>query len=103
MLDVASKCIIISWKLINLCHFVSSSWCQGLAATSACGSSSVNLSLPPGVRGWLPLLLVALPVSLCLFLLVSGVGCVFCLWLFLDFSVYLYDLRGNVTDSACTC
>ena len=25
------------------------------------------------------------------FLLVSGVGCDFCLWLFLDFSVYLFD------------
>ena len=24
---------------VNLCHFFSSSWCQGLAATSACGSS----------------------------------------------------------------
>ena len=25
--------------LVNLCHFFSSSWCQELAATSACGSS----------------------------------------------------------------
>ena len=24
--------------IVNLCHFFSSSWCQGLAATSACGS-----------------------------------------------------------------
>ena len=24
---------------VNLCHFFSSSWCQGLAATSACDSS----------------------------------------------------------------
>ena len=24
---------------INLCHFFSSSWCRGLAAASACGSS----------------------------------------------------------------
>ena len=30
-------------------------------------------------------------MSLFLFLLVSEVGCDFCLWLFLDFSVYLFD------------
>ena len=24
---------------VNLCHFFSSSWCQGLAMASACGSS----------------------------------------------------------------
>ena len=30
-------------------------------------------------------------MSLFLFLLVSGVGCDFCLWLFLDFSVYLFE------------
>ena len=29
-------------------------------------------------------------LSLFLFLLVSGFGCGFCLWLFLDFSVYLF-------------
>ena len=29
-------------------------------------------------------------MPLFLFLLVSGVGCEFCLWLFLDFSVYLF-------------
>ena len=30
----------VSYAHVNLCHFFSSSWCQGLAATSACGSSS---------------------------------------------------------------
>ena len=29
-------------------------------------------------------------MSLFLFLLVSGVGCDFCLWLFLNFSIYLF-------------
>ena len=28
---------------VNLCHFFSSSWCRGLAAASACGSSSTFL------------------------------------------------------------
>ena len=32
-------------------------------------------------------------MSLFLFLLVSGVGCDLCLWLFLDFSVYLFVIR----------
>ena len=31
--------LFVSYTHINLCHFFSSSWCQGLAATSACGSS----------------------------------------------------------------
>ena len=31
--------LFVSFAHINLCHFFSSSWCQGLAATSACGSS----------------------------------------------------------------
>ena len=31
--------LFVSYAHINLCHFFSSSWCQGLAATSACGSS----------------------------------------------------------------
>ena len=30
---------IVSHAHVNLCHFSSSSWCQGLTATSACGSS----------------------------------------------------------------
>ena len=34
---------------------------------------------------------VNLSVSLFLLLLVSGVGRDFCLWFFLDFSVYLFD------------
>ena len=29
----------VSYAHVNLSHFFSSSWCQGLAATSACGSS----------------------------------------------------------------
>ena len=33
-------------------------------------------------------------MSLFLFLLMSGVGCDFCLWLFLDFSVYLFVLKN---------
>ena len=32
-------------------------------------------------------------VTFFVFLLVSRVGCDFCLWLFLDFSVYLFDLE----------
>ena len=31
--------LCVSYSYVNLCHFFSSSWCQGLAATSACGSS----------------------------------------------------------------
>ena len=31
--------LFVSYAHANLCHFFSSSWCQGLAATSACGSS----------------------------------------------------------------
>ena len=40
-------------------------------------------------------------LSLFLFLLVSGVGCSFCLWLFLDFSVYLFGplLSNGVNHS----
>ena len=30
-------CLFVSYAHVNLCHFFSSSWCQGLAA--ACGSS----------------------------------------------------------------
>ena len=37
-------------------------------------------------------------MSLFLFLLVSGVGCGFCLWLFLDFSVYLFNYYGTITE-----
>ena len=29
--------LFVSYAHINLCHFFSSSWCQGLAATSVCG------------------------------------------------------------------
>ena len=32
-------CLLADNAHINLCHFFSSSWCQGLAAASACGSS----------------------------------------------------------------
>ena len=31
--------LFVSFAHVNLCHFFSSSWCQELAATSACGSS----------------------------------------------------------------
>ena len=31
--------LFVSYAHVNLCHFFSSSWCQELAATSACGSS----------------------------------------------------------------
>ena len=31
--------LLVSYAHVNLCHFFSSSWCQGFAATSACGSS----------------------------------------------------------------
>ena len=43
-------------------------------------------------------------MSLFLFLLVSGVGCGFCLWLFLDFSVYLFDeIPVNVLKNNSAC
>ena len=31
--------LFVSYAHVHLCHFFSSSWCQGFAATSACGSS----------------------------------------------------------------
>ena len=31
--------LFVSYAHVNLCHFFSSSWCLGLAAASACGSS----------------------------------------------------------------
>ena len=31
--------VFVSYAHANLCHFFSSSWCRGLAAASACGSS----------------------------------------------------------------
>ena len=31
--------LFVSYAHVNLCHFFSSSWCQGLTAASACGSS----------------------------------------------------------------
>ena len=31
--------LFVSYAHVNLCHFFSSSWCQGLAAASVCGSS----------------------------------------------------------------
>ena len=31
--------VFVSYEHVNLCHFFSSSWCQGMAAASACGSS----------------------------------------------------------------
>ena len=31
--------LFVSYAHVNLCYFFSSSWCQGLAATSACGST----------------------------------------------------------------
>ena len=35
--------LFVSCAHVNLCHFFSSSWCRGLAAASACGSSSTFL------------------------------------------------------------
>ena len=35
----AYRDVFVSYAHVNLCHCFSSSWCQGLAATSACGSS----------------------------------------------------------------
>ena len=35
--------LFVSYAHVNLCHFFSSSLCQGLAATSACGSSRTFL------------------------------------------------------------
>ena len=37
--------LFVSYAHVNLCHFFSSSWCQGLAATSACGSSGLSVYL----------------------------------------------------------
>ena len=31
--------VFVSYAHVNLCHLFSSSWCRGLAAASACGSS----------------------------------------------------------------
>ena len=31
--------LFVSYAHVNLCHFFSSSWCRGLAAAFACGSS----------------------------------------------------------------
>ena len=31
--------LFVSYAHVNLCHFFASSWCRGLAAASACGSS----------------------------------------------------------------
>ena len=31
--------LFVSYAYVTLCHFFSSSWCRGLAAASACGSS----------------------------------------------------------------
>ena len=31
--------LFVSYAHVNMCHIFSSSWCQRLAATSACGSS----------------------------------------------------------------
>ena len=33
--------LLVSYAHVNLCNFFSSSLCQGLAATSACGSSGL--------------------------------------------------------------
>ena len=31
--------LFVTYAHVNVCHFFSSSWCRGLAAASACGSS----------------------------------------------------------------
>ena len=40
----AYRDLVVSYAHVNLCHFFFSSWCQGLAATSACGSYWTSLS-----------------------------------------------------------
>ena len=35
--------LFVSYVHVNLCHFFSSSWCQGLAETSACDFSRTFL------------------------------------------------------------
>ena len=34
----AYRALFVSYAHVNLCHSFSSTWCQGLAASSACGS-----------------------------------------------------------------
>ena len=43
--------LFVSYAYVNLCHFVSSTWCRGLAATSSCGLSdfSIYLFTPPSL------------------------------------------------------
>ena len=43
--------LFVSYALVNLCHFFSSSWCRELAASSACGSSWTFLfTFSPGAQ-----------------------------------------------------
>ena len=49
--------LFISYALLcnyNLCHLISSSWCRGLAAASACGSSWTFLFTFFLLSSWLP-------------------------------------------------
>ena len=58
--------LFVRYAHVNLCHFFLSSWCQGLAATSACCSACISmftclmLCLWPGpslFNYWFPLTL----------------------------------------------
>ena len=72
-------------------------------------TSSVVSRRPPRLRDWDEMRWDGAHVnlSLLLFLLVSGVGCVFCLWLFLDFTVYLFScfksLQSERSKRGKTC
>ena len=44
--------LFVSYAHVNLCHFFSSSWCQGSASTSACGSSWTFLFTFLGMDLW---------------------------------------------------
>ena len=61
--------LFVSYARGNLCHLFSSAW--SLCLSCICLSAMhaiicVTCSLPPGVRGWLRLLLVSLPGLFCL-------------------------------------
>ena len=104
---------------INLCHFFSSSWCQGERGGSVVecrtlerevrGSRPTAAVLCPWARHFTPRkywLITQEAMAPSRYdwkivdwdvkpqhnqILVSGLGCNLCLWLFLDFSVYLFS------------
>ena len=53
--------LFVSYAHVNLCHFFSSSWCQGLAAMSAFGSSC--LPFGTSVRSMIAVLRVEVEVA----------------------------------------